>query len=297
MTCGIYQIKNTVNGKSYIGLSRNIERRWREHTRGLDRADALERGNYRLRADFLKYRLKTVVSTPGKFGVFEFKIIEKCREDKLLEREQFWIKKIKPVYNCIPWTTERERIIVGSEQKFWVQYHNYDRLGYVPADSLLEEYLDDEEYEYECEDVVPCVSTNKRAILNARGDTLFLIVGIGQNPKQYYLWSVFVIEEVEIIDEEGEYSYNAFGNGWVLDSPKLLNSASFNEFKSLCGNFGFGFMSINNFHYLEKLKHFSGNYKPKTSKINFLKYVYNFYQQVIRVNPNEAARLFGDVEN
>lgn len=56
-------------------------------------------------------------------------------------------------------------------------------------------------------------------------------------------------------------------------------------------------MSINNSDYLEKIKHFSEKYKPKTSKINFLKYVDNFYQEVIRVNPNEAARLFGDVEN
>lgn len=288
MTCGIYQIKNTVNGKSYIGLSRNIERRWRQHTGGLDRADALERGNYPLRADFLKYRLKTVVSTPGKFGVFEFKIIEKCREDKLLEREQFWIKKIKPEYNC--------NICVQEKPKFWVQYHNYDKLGYVPADSLLEEYWDDEEYEYECEEVVSGVSTNRPGILNAVGDPVFLIVGIGKNPKQYYLWSRFVIEEVNI-DEEGEFLYNGFGYGWILSSPKYLNSSSFNEFKSYCGNFGFGFMSINNSDYLEKLKHFSEKYKPKTSKINFLKYVGNFYKQVIRVNPNEGARLFGDVEN
>lgn len=293
MTCGIYQIKNTVNGKSYIGLSRNIERRWRQHTGGLDQASALNTGNYPLRADFLEYGLTRVVSTPGKSGVFEFKIIEECREDKLIEREQFWIKKINPEYNCNTWTEERERKILAPEQKFWVQYHNYDRLGYVPADSLLEEYWDDKEYEYECEDVVPGVSTNKRAIINAKGDTVFLIVGIGENPKQYYLWSRFAIEEVEIIDEEGAYSYNAFGNGWLLSSPKLLNSQSFNKFKSLCGNFGFGFMCINNFHYLENLKHFSEKYKPKTSKINFLKYVENFYQQVIRVNPNEEARLFG----
>ncbi len=98
-------------------------------------------------------------------------------------------------------------------------------------------------------------------------------------------------------DEEGEFLYNGFGYGWILSSPKYLNSSSFNDFKSYCGNFGFGFMSINNSDYLEKLKYFSEKYKPKTSKINFLKYVDNFYQQVIRVNPNEAARLFGDVEN
>lgn len=104
-------------------------------------------------------------------------------------------------------------------------------MGYVPADSLLEEYWDDEEYEYECEEVVSGVSTNRPGILNAVGDTVFLIVGIGKNPKQYYLWSRFVIEEVNI-DEEGEFLYNGFGYGWILSSPKYLNSSLFNEFKS-----------------------------------------------------------------
>ncbi|MDR0677008.1 MAG: GIY-YIG nuclease family protein [Elusimicrobiota bacterium] len=28
---GIYKITNNINGKTYIGQSRNIERRWKDH--------------------------------------------------------------------------------------------------------------------------------------------------------------------------------------------------------------------------------------------------------------------------
>lgn len=32
MTCGIYMWKNKINGHKYIGYSKDIERRWREHS-------------------------------------------------------------------------------------------------------------------------------------------------------------------------------------------------------------------------------------------------------------------------
>ena len=31
MTCGIYTIKNIINGKFYLGSSKNIEKRWNRH--------------------------------------------------------------------------------------------------------------------------------------------------------------------------------------------------------------------------------------------------------------------------
>ncbi len=111
MVCGIYQISNTTNGKSYIGQSRNIYRRWREHTRGLDSPNALDMGSYPLRYAFLKYELKQIVDKPGLTGVFDFKIIENCAESELLERERFWINKLDPQYNCNLWTPARKLVI------------------------------------------------------------------------------------------------------------------------------------------------------------------------------------------
>lgn len=286
MTCGIYQIFNTVNGKSYIGQSRNIEKRWRQHTGGLDKPSALETGSYPLRAAFLKYGLKTVVSKAGNTGKFEFKIIEKCEEAKLLEREGYWIKTLNPKYNCNTWTPARKQKREKTEPKFWIQYHNYEKLDYLPCEQILDIYDQDD---YEDINPLSSVSTNKRAILDAQGDTVFLIVGIGTNPKQYYLWSRLVVEEVQVTGEEGELSYDALGDGWLLDSPQLLNSESFNEFKKFCGNFGLGLTSINNSTYLETLKIISESHKPKTSKFNFLNYVEKFYTQVGCVNPKEVA--------
>ncbi|MDJ0800212.1 MAG: GIY-YIG nuclease family protein [Calothrix sp. MO_167.B12] len=289
MTCGIYQIINTANNKSYVGLSRNIFRRWKQHTGGLNSPNALETGNYPLRADFLKYGLKNIVDKPGKLGVFEFKIIEKCTEHKLLERERFWIDKIKPAYNQHIWTPGRKRRHLNTEPKFWVQYHSFNNLGYLPAEPEADQLSD-----IICEvgDCVSCISTNKRSILNAKGDTVFLIVGIGKNPTQYYLWSRLVIEEVEITEEEGSQYYHAFGDGWLLEQPKRLKTRPFNYFRSHCGYFAFGFMSINNSPYLDILKHFSERYKPQISTINFSQYIHDFFQQVIRENPREAKRIY-----
>lgn len=36
-SCGIYCIENTVNERKYIGLSRDIKRRWNEHTSKLNK--------------------------------------------------------------------------------------------------------------------------------------------------------------------------------------------------------------------------------------------------------------------
>ncbi|URD50079.1 GIY-YIG nuclease family protein [Chroococcidiopsis sp. CCNUC1] len=278
MKCGVYQITNTVNNKSYIGQSRNIQKRWRQHTRGLDRASALDSGSYPLRAAFLKYGLRTVVSKAGRIGVFEFNIIEECQEKQLLEREQFWIKKLNPEYNCNTWTPAKSQRQEKTKSKFWIQYHNYDKLGYLPAETLL----DYDEYEYES--ALSCVSTNKRAILNAEGDTIFLIVGIGKNPKLYYLWSKIVVEEVEVIDEAEEHYYHAFGNGYLLEQPQLLNSTAFNKFKEFCGNFGFGLMSVDSSPYLDTLQSIAKTKKPQTPKINFFQYIEKFYNQVSQTN-------------
>lgn len=36
MSCGIYQIKNLIDEKRYIGQSVNIERRWKDHKKSIN---------------------------------------------------------------------------------------------------------------------------------------------------------------------------------------------------------------------------------------------------------------------
>lgn len=77
---GIYKITNKINGKTYIGQSRNIYKRWHGHK------ETCKRTKYK---DVLLYKAM------NKYGIenFEFEIIEICDEELLDEKEIFYIEK------------------------------------------------------------------------------------------------------------------------------------------------------------------------------------------------------------
>lgn len=78
---GIYKITNKANGKIYIGSSKNITYRWRQHLNELCMGT---HHNGKLQLDFNKYGI----------GNFTFEIIEFVSNlDRLLEREQYHINK------------------------------------------------------------------------------------------------------------------------------------------------------------------------------------------------------------
>ena len=81
MSCGIYKITNKINGKSYIGCSKNIEHRWIAH-KSEAILDHNPQYNYSIHKAFRKYGLDN----------FKFEIIELIPEDELFNREQYWIK-------------------------------------------------------------------------------------------------------------------------------------------------------------------------------------------------------------
>lgn len=78
--CGIYAIKNVVNGKLYIGQSHNISWRWMSHKCALRKNRC---SNRHLQFAWNKYGEES----------FEFIILELCDMDILDNREEFWIKK------------------------------------------------------------------------------------------------------------------------------------------------------------------------------------------------------------
>lgn len=84
MTIGIYMIENKINNKIYIGQSKNIEKRLKEHIKKLNRNI---HENEHLNKSWLKY---------GEFS-FNFKIIEECDIEGIDEREIHYIN----FYNTI----------------------------------------------------------------------------------------------------------------------------------------------------------------------------------------------------
>ena len=75
---GIYSITNLVNNKVYVGSSTNINHRFITHKSRL-------RNNIHCN--------KHLQNAWNKYGEenFKFEVIEECEEDKLTEREQYWI--------------------------------------------------------------------------------------------------------------------------------------------------------------------------------------------------------------
>ena len=74
MSIGIYKITNQLNNKSYIGLSANIEERFKKH-RQCQEED------------------KILYIAIKKYGIenFDFSILELCPIEQLAEREKYWI--------------------------------------------------------------------------------------------------------------------------------------------------------------------------------------------------------------
>lgn len=81
--CGVYKIVNTINGKIYIGSSKDIDRRWSEHIRALE---LNAHANPHLQNAWNKYGSKS----------FEFEIVEQCDEKHQYEREQYYIDLYRP---------------------------------------------------------------------------------------------------------------------------------------------------------------------------------------------------------
>lgn len=84
MLCGIYRIYCKANGKSYIGQSKNIEKRWWRHIDGLENKCSPH------------IKLQRAWDLYGK-EAFSFEILKSCNEDQLTWQEAFFMD----LYNSI----------------------------------------------------------------------------------------------------------------------------------------------------------------------------------------------------
>lgn len=84
MTSGVYQILNTVNGKCYVGSSKNIAVRWEQHRAMLSKGT---HHNQKLRNSVGKHGL----------AVFVFSVLEECPQESNMDRELHWITALDSV--------------------------------------------------------------------------------------------------------------------------------------------------------------------------------------------------------
>ena len=85
-TSGIYQIKNTLNGKLYVGSAKSFKTRWNIHKSDLSRNT---HANPHLQAAYNKYGSEA----------FEYSVLLYCSKDDLLFYEQRAMDTLKPEYN------------------------------------------------------------------------------------------------------------------------------------------------------------------------------------------------------
>ena len=81
--CGVYKIVNTVNDKLYVGGSKDIKNRWKQH---VDKLIKKMHGNIHLQNAWNKYGQDS----------FRFEIVQGCDPSVQFEREQFYLDNLYP---------------------------------------------------------------------------------------------------------------------------------------------------------------------------------------------------------
>ena len=95
--CAVYKITNTVTNDFYIGSSKDVKRRWREHKKP---------------SVWKRYSNSLMYLDMQKYGIdkFELQILEEVELEHLKETEQKFIETLKPTYNQMNangWDIER----------------------------------------------------------------------------------------------------------------------------------------------------------------------------------------------
>ena len=100
--CGIYQLLNMQSDKCYIGSAVNVFKRINRHFLMLREN---RHPNPRLSAAYAVY---------GR-DAFTSEVLEECAPDCLLEREQYWVDRLKPNYNVRSQVNSNLGLVFSSE--------------------------------------------------------------------------------------------------------------------------------------------------------------------------------------
>lgn len=81
---GIYCFTNKLNGKKYVGQSRQLNRRYHGHINDAMNPDRAKTDSSVFHAALRKYGIEN----------FDYQILEECKASELNEREIYWIKEL-----------------------------------------------------------------------------------------------------------------------------------------------------------------------------------------------------------
>lgn len=89
---GIYRLYNIITGKSYIGSSIDLSRRFSHYYSIVYMNNSLKNSSSIIFSSLLK----------NGYANFSLDILEYCKPDELYSREQYYMDKLKPEYNILP---------------------------------------------------------------------------------------------------------------------------------------------------------------------------------------------------
>ena len=140
----VYIIVNTITGDSYIGSSKNVKSRWKDH---------------KCPSTWKKHPNNPMYLDMRKYGLdkFEFQILAEVEEGKLKETEQQFIETLKPTYNnrrANGWDIERYKNEYSKEyhrkyyQRNRKKVKEYHRKYYQRNRKKVREYQKEYQKEY-----------------------------------------------------------------------------------------------------------------------------------------------------
>jgi group I intron endonuclease len=104
--CGVYLLRDTVTGGTYVGSARRIRTRISIHFHDMQRRP--EQHTYR--------RMRGTFQTYGA-SVFEVELLQQCAPEKLLTVEKQWIEKLQPTENLYVCTDSRDVYTAATHAK------------------------------------------------------------------------------------------------------------------------------------------------------------------------------------
>ena len=104
--CGVYLLRDTVTGGTYVGSAKRIRTRISIHFHDMQRRP--EQHTYR--------RMRGTFQTYGA-SVFEVELLQQCAPEELLLIEKQWIEKLQPTENLYVCTDGRDVYTVATHAK------------------------------------------------------------------------------------------------------------------------------------------------------------------------------------